>query len=425
MKQNTFRRDITKKDQKHTSSNAKSAKSLLDFHPVKVAKSKIEELLSLSKNINSNNKATLYKIDPRQMKYQSFLKSFEAHLEGMNTLSSNARKRNSNTRTGKSAGQKHQEITYHIKASDNVTSFPYNLPFATQHSPSPVIPSPKHGPVHPFRDLSVAHLSPWLHSAPSSGVMTGDFPVGHTSPHDDVRMSDQQVQDILLQPEPIIGPARSNTNLKPSVVTGNTKGSHQNTVQPRHQIQSASLRGYDIGDVIREVGGFPADVTADINAGPISSRLSSFGDERLHQLFGGEEASSPYSVEEQLLESDAISPPETNLMDAPIAPDNLVKPEVRFSDLPPSVVNAVSDLPINGVDVTGTHVMGPVGQKNPVVMVAPNGGLLVFILYRNPLLFPYSKDSYFDVAFEIFIIFIGQDLRYTFQHSSFNGQRFK
>ena len=310
---NSFRRDIKNKDQRRS-------KSLLEFNPVKVIKSKIEVF---------SNKTNVLK-DPKALKYRSFIKSFEEHLEDMTTLAG----RSNNIKNKKMASQKHEiNHMFHIKASDNVTSFPYNLPFATGHAPSPIIPSSKHGPVHPFKDLSVAHLSPWLHSPT-------DFPLRHAQ--DDIQISDMQVQDILLQPEPIIGPARSNTNAKPSVGYSNNK-KYQNQIQPRHEISPSSRKGYsDLGNVVLE----DTDTFAD-SLSPLVN------DE--HQQFGDQDQT--YEEGETF--------PETNLLDAP-SETSILKQDVSFDDFPP--VNYLTDL--SPSSPANRHVMGPSAPKNPVLIVS-------------------------------------------------------
>ena len=332
----SYRREIKKKDQRW-------GKSLLEFHPTKVAKSKIEAL---------SNKTKLFIRDPKTQKYQSFIKSFEARLEGMTTLAkrTGGGKGTSIKNKKKFASQKHEiNHLFTIKASDNVTSFPFTLPFATSHAPSPIVPSPKHGPVHPFRDLSVAHLSPWLHD----GSSPSDFqPLRHNT-QDDVRMSDMQVQDILLQPEPIIGPARSNTNAKPSVQYNNK---YQKNIQPRQQI----LKGInDIDDGVLE------DIERYTNGQP---PLTSFNDE--HREFNVNE--------DQSYIGEASLPPEISMLDTLPQPSelsgvkhpDLVKQGVSLDDFPP--VNDVSDLPASS-SPTDMHAMVQTAPKNPILMVSQTG----------------------------------------------------
>ena len=118
--------------------NRKSSKpkSLLDFHPIKITN-------NANKHGNKTGSAKDHKI-------RSFLKAFEKHLEDITSLrKSSLNRAKSMTKVKKQPWQKpisKQHIAvnhlYRAKAADNVTTFPFQLPFATSHSPNPILPSP-------------------------------------------------------------------------------------------------------------------------------------------------------------------------------------------------------------------------------------------------------------------------------------------
>ncbi|XP_066925026.1 uncharacterized protein [Clytia hemisphaerica] len=347
-------------------------KSLLDFHPIKIAKSQI---------------ATTVKTMKKQ-KYQSFLKSFEEHLKDITSskLMKGLQQKQEITSSKLMKGlQQKQEITsskrteglqqkheidhlYHIKASDNVTSFPFNLPFATNHHPNPIIPNPKIGLTHPFRDASVAHYSPWLHPA-------NNFPLNHGPP--DIQLSDLQVQNILLQPDPIIGPSRSNTNQKPSLATSTSSTETQTQVQPREKVLTKQQPFTSASFQQREK--VPSTNTKQSNTGDQTQpapketfqqreNVPQSIDEPDYSDIGGEVPREGVT--------DGFSPFGDDLSHHGFAPIGHADPSIArqqgFGNFPP--VNDVSDLPTQSM-IEQQPISGDVGPKNPVLMVSSSGNV--------------------------------------------------
>jgi len=324
-------------------------KSLLDFHPIKIVKSKITSN-GAGRHGNKTNNAKDHKI-------RSFLKAFEEHLEDITSFKKSSLNKAKLSKAKKQAWQKptskqHIELNhlYRAKAADNVTSFPFQLPFATAHSPNPILPSPVVD-----SDINIPHLvSQQGQLGYTRWSADEDYHSNHL-PFNPIHENNARIDRVLLNPEPIIGPSRSNVEDPDQEPPITAMGNQQ---QPyATYVPGSSQSRQDIPDIAYT------------------------GDGDNQQVMGGD---NRYDDEEPYNHNQVMSDVEQTFEEQPeglpTLPDNsVVKQAHAFDDISP-VVNDISDPVPSNMNVPAVvgsvgGVAGGVGvlAKNPVLSVSLSG----------------------------------------------------